>query len=859
MMLLLFLYLSTMAGGESLKGNFTCPLTKVNPPSRAYDSSSRFVNPVDELPNWRRGGTNPTLFPPIQRPDETTVTVYEAESYDEAMWRAWNGSLHAFLLRKFHAFKHYTTTVFTPRQYAALWVLALDIVTVVVCIVVIRFLLNYMYRRLYHVKVVGEKVPLDLPQQVTSSSPLEMSVPGSPSWPITKTPRGIAIIHTGTPGSSTINSSFGVFSKMKIGNKIYGVTAFHVYKEVHERVRHVESANCFIRVDDTDIPLDILKAPRKFWSHYDDFDIVGIELSSNFWSNAKMKTLKTRFDPRAGQSVAVNTPLKDGSWETSIGVIKHAKGPFRFVHTASTRPGASGSPITIAGVVVGIHTRSLPEKELNSGTALTMLRPNLVKTLEVSATAMIYYNGRMWTRQELRTLVDLAKDYDNYLFDYSQGSDNLNAGILDRMEQGDWDEDIAAYLDNAGFNNFLQEHMDTMYRDDEAPDSYYKLDDYNYSPFDDVYGNVMTEEEKMIAMGFGPEIQFGPTGQRLNLECFKQPPRSPRKTLAKKPRRAPSSEPLGLEFPHSEMMMQYPNDSTITCEEEFDKKTGLTARVVRLSSPGPRDRETTTPVCRSSPVNIPQPKLRRTYPKFGPGWLCSPDPKSQPPCPNTSMEVKEAGPPTPPAPKQEEKKEEPEKMEMCTYKPQMCIECNMNPRFGGAEFCRGCNMCVICLTPGRNIVYQQTCQGCLNDMRESFLESSSQEEAKAEMKEQDFRTPEGKSGTLSTPPLVPTSGSQKMSAKPKSVESSKSEAPSVSSVVVEGKRKRRRRRKRKPKSKVSPTGPNHQKEKEPSTTASSAKPKGGSTPHHLRRHALRLSKQKLKVDTPKPVPQKGSE
>lgn len=843
MMLLFFLYLSTMAGGESLKGNFTRPPTKVEPPSRAYDSSSRFVTPIDELPNWRRGGTTLYQFPPIQRPDDTTVIVYQAESYDEALWAAWNGSLYAFLLRSFHSFRRYTTSVLTPQQYAALWVLALDLVTVVTCIVFLRFLWNYMYRRLYHVKVAGKKVPLEIPQQVTSSSPLEMSVSGSPSWPVTKTPRGVAIIHTGTPGSSTINSSFGVFSKMKIGKKIYGVTAFHVYKEVHERVRHVESANCYIRVDDIDIPLDILKAPRRFWSHFDDFDIVGIELSSNFWSNAKMKTLKTRFDPRAGQSVAVNTPLKDGSWETSIGVIKHAKGPFRFVHTASTRPGASGSPITISGVVVGIHTRSIPDKELNSGTALTMLQPKLVKTLEVSASAMVYYNGRMWTRQELRTLVDLAKDYGNYLYDFSHGTDFLNEGIIDRMEQGEWDEDIAAYLDNAGFNNFLQEHMDTMYRDDEPPDSYYSLDDYNYSPFDDEHHNVMTEEEKMIAMGFGPEIQFGPTGQRLNLECFKQPPHSPGKPLAKKPRRAPSSEPLGRPSDHlyKEMMMTYYNDSTFTHEETLDKKTGLTATVATISSPGPKARRNTLPPRRSLPVPIPQPVLRRTYPKFCPSSLA---PK-QPPCTNTSMEVKEA--------------DTEEHMEMCTYKPRMCIECNMNPRFGNGEFCRGCNMCAVCFTPGRPVVFQQTCQGCLTDMRQRFLESSSQEEAKAETKvEPGFRTPEGKSGNLLTQPSVPMSGSQKKSAKPKSVESSKSEEPNVSSKVVEGKRKRRRRRKRKNKSKDSPTGPNHQKEKELSTTASLVKPKGGSQPCQLRKHAQRVRKQKLRADTPKPAHHGGS-
>lgn len=151
-------------------------------------------------------------------------------------------------------------------------------------------------------------------------------------------------------------------------------------------------------------PIEIYStSPAQFHA---GLDLTLFEMDDGLAANMGMKTL--RFNPRLSKLdvVQVYTPQIDGTWKSSMGTVVRAVGPFRFLHSASTDYGASGSPIIKNNTVVGFHTSRVPEKGCNLGASPLKMFPSPSNVHESSEEDR---KDKLWEEEE----PDYGDDYDD--------------------------------------------------------------------------------------------------------------------------------------------------------------------------------------------------------------------------------------------------------------------------------------------------------------------------------------------------------------------------------------------------------------------------------------------------------------
>jgi hypothetical protein len=104
----------------------------------------------------------------------------------------------------------------------------------------------------------------------------------------------------------------------------------------------------------------------------EDLDVIVVEVPQACWS--VLGVSKAELKPALnGALISLSGYDENGMRMTTKGRMSKDKGPFRFTHTASSRPSWSGSPIMFNKTIVGMHLGARPSGNVNRGVSLNLL------------------------------------------------------------------------------------------------------------------------------------------------------------------------------------------------------------------------------------------------------------------------------------------------------------------------------------------------------------------------------------------------------------------------------------------------------------------------------------------------------
>lgn len=186
----------------------------------------------------------------------------------------------------------------------------------------------------------------------------EMAVPGSLPMPVSSWPAGLVAIR-----ADGKRSSMGC--RITLGSSTYLLVARHA-------LRGASGSSLTIGTGSVELPMS-RDWPVCAYSPSGSLDFCLIEVDKQAWSVLGVKALKMTHTTSG--SVTTYGVDSSGRLNSSLGSVRRDKSkPFGLLHTASTEPGWSGTPLINSGGIVGWHTgageTSLPSNVATSVAAL---------------------------------------------------------------------------------------------------------------------------------------------------------------------------------------------------------------------------------------------------------------------------------------------------------------------------------------------------------------------------------------------------------------------------------------------------------------------------------------------------------
>jgi len=203
----------------------------------------------------------------------------------------------------------------------------------------------------------------------------EMSIPNSYMSKMAVAPSALAVIHNGVKNQQSLEHiEYGTICRINLdGDPNHAVTAAHVFRGLQK-----SGGKVYVRVTNkngefADAELPVQEARIVVYSSPSNLDVVVFKLPPYFWANVKMKTAKMGPPPKVGETVTVYTPLLHGHWAVSRGHVTNYQPKMQMVHSASTAPGSSGTPIIDnRGRIVAIHIGCNNRKVANLATVCSI-------------------------------------------------------------------------------------------------------------------------------------------------------------------------------------------------------------------------------------------------------------------------------------------------------------------------------------------------------------------------------------------------------------------------------------------------------------------------------------------------------
>jgi hypothetical protein len=226
---------------------------------------------------------------------------------------------------------------------------------------------------------------------VSETSKYEMSVKGSTCMPCAQPP-SMAIIHVATPGSVDVSQDghpYAVFARLALRDKssTVGITNAHVVQRLGKYCDKGSPyyRQVYLRYKGVDTPINLKELTPLSYSSMSNLDFITFDVPSKIWSVTGIKAAKPAKSVKSRDITKVYTPLPNGKWTCSYGVVSGASSLLRFYHTSTTEYGASASFVySKTNEVIGLHGERDIIAGKNVATAIDGIFPLVVEKFEYS-------------------------------------------------------------------------------------------------------------------------------------------------------------------------------------------------------------------------------------------------------------------------------------------------------------------------------------------------------------------------------------------------------------------------------------------------------------------------------------------
>jgi hypothetical protein len=167
----------------------------------------------------------------------------------------------------------------------------------------------------------------------------------------------------------------GMGVRTTVGRQTLLLTATHVLQELAMR----DQAS--IEYNGLEVPFE-KSWPLVFASPTGDLDVCGMEVPAKVWSALAVPARKLSTKPTGHKAVSVYGYSQLGRFQVASGVAVADHAPYRLLHTVSTRPSYSGSPLFDGDRVYAIHTEASRTPNRNVATSLLFLNRKESDTAE---------------------------------------------------------------------------------------------------------------------------------------------------------------------------------------------------------------------------------------------------------------------------------------------------------------------------------------------------------------------------------------------------------------------------------------------------------------------------------------------